>query len=153
LIDRLGNITHHTVDLFMDNVDFKSDITNMPEIASGAYDVLVCSHVLEHVSDDRRALSELFRVLKAGGWGIVMAPINLAINQIDEDPDLLDESERWRRFAQHDHVRMYSKQGFIKRLEGAGFSVSQLGMAHFGASVFSRYGITDRSVLYVVEKK
>src|SRR6266496_1776323 len=52
-IDNYQNIIHHTADLFAENVDFVIDITNMSEIASNSYDILICSHVLEHVVDDK----------------------------------------------------------------------------------------------------
>jgi SAM-dependent methyltransferase len=118
----------------------------------GTFDAFICSHVLEHVSDDLKALSELFRILKPNGWGILMVPIILSLDQIDEDPLLEDIAERWRRFGQDDHVRMYSRNGFIERVIGAGFSVRQYGQEYFGAEVFKRYGISDKSILYVVEK-
>ena len=69
-INAYGKITHHTADLLMEGVDLFIDITNMPEIDSDSYDIFICSHILEHVSDDKKALSELYRVLKPGGWGI-----------------------------------------------------------------------------------
>jgi ubiquinone/menaquinone biosynthesis C-methylase UbiE len=108
--------------------------------------------VLEHVEDDRKALAELFRILKPEGWGIIMVPINLAVSEIDEDPAVTDEAERWRRFGQFDHVRRYSKQGFLHRVQSAGFAVDQLGVDFFSKEVFHRSGISSTSVLYIVNK-
>lgn len=152
-IKRFDKIEHITADLLAEGVSFVADITNMPEVASDSYDILICSHVLEHVKDDKKALSELYRVLKPGGWGIIMVPVVLAINQIDEDPDVTEIAERWRRFGQDDHVRLYDKTGFVERLEAAGFLVSQLGVDYFGESTFVKHGIGTKSVLYVVEKQ
>lgn len=151
-IEKNEKITCTSADLFMEGVDISVDVTNMPEVDSNSYDILICSHVLEHVNDDKKALSELYRVLKPGGWGIIMVPIILAIDEIDEDPQVTDVGERWRRFAQDDHVRLYSKGGFIKRVEDAGFILKQLGVDYFGESVFKQFGITNKSVLYVAEK-
>ena len=151
-IDKYKKITHHTADLLMADVDRVIDITNMPEIDSNSYDILICSHVLEHVNDDKKALSELYRVLKPGGWGIIMVPINLTIDQIDEDPSVTDVGERWRRFAQDDHVRLYNKSGFIERVEAAGFTLKQFGIDYFGKLAFEEYGISNASVLYIGEK-
>ena len=152
-ITRFEKIVHKTADLLVEGVDMSIDITNMPEVASNSFDILICSHVLEHVEDDKKALSELYRVLKPGGWGIIMVPIILTIDQIDEDPAVTDVAERWRRFGQYDHVRLYSKAGFIKRVEAAGFLLKQLGVDYFGEDDFERYGITKVSVLYIVEKE
>jgi SAM-dependent methyltransferase len=151
-IDCYQNVIHHTADLFAKDVDFVVDVTDMSAIASDSYDILICSHVLEHVVDDRKALSELYRVLKPSGWGIIMVPINLAIQQIEEDPQEADVSERWRRFGQDDHIRLYSKVGFIERVKAAGFKLRELGVDHFGISAFREYGITSKSVLYIAEK-
>ena len=80
-------------------------------------------------------------------------PIVLSIDdEIDEDPSVTDVAERWRRFGQDGHVRLYSKQGFVKRVEEAGFVVHQLGQKFFGKKVFTQNGITPQSVLYIVEK-
>jgi hypothetical protein len=144
--------TTQTADL-AEGADLVVDITNMPEVPSNYYDILICSHVLEHVNDDKRALAELYRVLKPGGWGIIMVPIILTLAQIDEDPQVTDEAERWRRFGQFDHVRLYNKPGFVERVEAAGFALRQLGMDYFGESNFKRFGITGKSVLYVAEKR
>jgi ubiquinone/menaquinone biosynthesis C-methylase UbiE len=151
-IEKFKQVNRHTADLLVEGVDLLVDITNMPEVASNSYDILICSHVLEHVSDDKKALSELYRVLKPGGRGIIMVPINLVIEQIDEDPQVTDVAERWRRFGQYDHVRLYNKSGFVERVESAGFTVNQLGVDYFGESTFRQYGITSKSVLYIAEK-
>jgi SAM-dependent methyltransferase len=141
-----------TADLFAQGVDDVVDICDMKIYQNDSFDALLCSHVLEHVTDDRRAMSELFRVLRPGGWAILMVPINLAVAEIDEDCNVTDPGERWRRFGQDDHVRRYSKAGFVNRLEDAGFRVEQLGVSYFGRRTFSRYGLSPTSVLYIGHK-
>lgn len=149
---KFANIKYQSADKYMKGVDLVIDITDMNQVPSGSCDIFICSHVLEHVTDDRKALSELFRILKPGGFGILMVPIVLKIEQIDEDPTIIDVETRWRRFGQYDHVRLYSKNGFIGRVEEAGFILKQYGAEHFGAEVFAECGISPRSVLYVVLK-
>ena len=151
-LSRYKRFTYQSADLTMEGVDDKVDMTDMSIYRSASFDVFICSHVLEHVPDDKKALSELFRVLSPGGWSILMVPINLVITQIDEDPSITDVGERWRRFGQHDHIRLYSKQGFITRVENAGFIVRQFGVDFFGMQAFQKHGISEKSVLYVVEK-
>lgn len=133
----------------MEDVDFKVDITQMGEIPSNRYDMFICSHVLEHVDDDRKAISELFRVLKPGGQGILMVPIVLKLDEIDEDPTITDEAIRWRRFGQFDHVRLYSKAGFMQRIQEAGFTLQTHGVEYFGEDTFRECGISLKSVLYI----
>jgi SAM-dependent methyltransferase len=144
--------SYRTADLLRADVDDRVDITAMDCYEASAFDFFICSHVLEHVPDDGRALAELYRILRPGGRGILVVPIVLTVTEIDEDPSVTDPAERWRRFGQDDHVRLYSKQGFLARVEAAGFVVHQLGREHFGAETFRKHGISEQSVLYVVEK-
>lgn len=146
------DISYRTADLFAEGVDDKVDIMDMKIYGDNSVDFFICSHVLEHVIDDNKALKELYRILKPGGRGILMVPINLSLTEIDEDPTVIDEGERWKRFGQNDHVRLYSRNGFVERTRATGFLVHQCNRDFFGPDVFARTGITDQSVLYVVEK-
>jgi ubiquinone/menaquinone biosynthesis C-methylase UbiE len=108
--------------------------------------------MIEHIEDDRQAMRELYRILKPGGWGIAMVPIQLDLEKTLEGLPISSEGERWKYYGQNDHVRMYAKQDFISRLQDAGFEVKQFGEDHFGKDVFLLHGLHPRSVLYVVEK-
>jgi len=92
------------------------------DLPDGAFDAILCSHVLEHIDDDRRAMSELRRVLAPGGWCIVMVPLDLARSATYEDPSITEPAERERHFWQHDHVRVYARD-IEHRLRAAGFEV------------------------------
>ena len=143
---------YKTADLFMPNVDYKIDICHMKEIADGSIDFFICSHILEHVADDIKAMQELKRILAAGGCGIVIVPINLNQTEIDEDPNCKDVGERWRRFMQNDHVRAYTKKVFLQRLESVGFTVEQYDKNFFGEELMTENGLIDTSVVYIVRK-
>jgi SAM-dependent methyltransferase len=151
-IRRYKNIRHRTADLFMDGVDDKADLVNMPVYADDSFDIFVCSHVLEHVDDDVKAMSELYRILKREGFGIAMVPLFKEVERTKEDPSIKDEALRWKYFGQHDHVRLYAKHEYIARLESVGFNVQQHGKEYFGQDVFQKNGIADSSVLYIVRK-
>lgn len=88
-----------------------------------SFDAIVCNHVLEHVPDDRKALNELNRVLKPGGWAMLQVPLDHDRERTLEDPSVTGEAERTRLFGQHDHVRLYGRD-YKERLEEAGFSVT-----------------------------
>lgn len=83
-------------------------------------DAIVCNHVLEHIPDDRKALAELYRVLKPSGWASIQVPMSGEVTQ--EDLSITDPSERTRRYGQADHVRQYGRD-FYDRLKTAGFEV------------------------------
>lgn len=145
-------INYRSVDLATKKADDQADITCMSLYENDRFDIIICSHVLEHVADDRKAISEIYRVLNPNGFAIIMVPIKLNLQEDLENPAWTSEAERWKYYGQNDHVRMYSKTGFIAKLNQAGFKVSQFGAEYFGSEVFKKNGIHPRSVLYVVEK-
>jgi SAM-dependent methyltransferase len=108
-----------TADLLSPRVMVRMDITAI-QYPDDHFDAIYCSHVLEHVPDDRAALREFFRVLKPGGWAILLVPITA--DQTFEDPSITDPAERLRLFGQEDHVRRYGPD-YVERLRGAGFQV------------------------------
>ena len=142
---------YYTADLFMKNVDFQVDLMKLP-FKDEEYDFFICSHVLEHVENDRQVVSELYRILKKGGSGILMAPISLAIEETYEDSSIVLPEDRWKHFGQDDHVRLYSHNGFVDLLQSSGFKVNQLGIDNFGTDLFYSLGLKESSILYVVEK-
>lgn len=145
-------LIYHSTDLYMNNVTFISDIQNMKDIKDESYDYFICSHVLEHVKDDKKAMAELYRILKQDGIGLFLVPIDLNAKKIDEEWGL-SEAENWRRFGQGDHCRRYVKKEMLDRLEKTGFIVTQLGKEYFGEEIFKEAGLGETSVLYVLTKQ
>ena len=146
------HVRYRSADLFMEGVDDKIDITDMNIYEDSSFDIILCSHVLEHIEDDRKAMSELFRILKPAGFAIVMVPVHMYLTDDFENSEYETEAERWKYFGQNDHVRVYSKNGFVNKLIQTGFKVNQLGIDYFGEAVFNKSGLSKSSVLYVVEK-
>lgn len=151
-LKRKTQLEVRTADLFMQGVDDVVDIMDMHIYSDESWDIFICSHVLEHLEYDVKAMRELHRILARDGWGIAMVPINLGLQNNYEDPTVTDAPGRWKHFAQNDHVRLYSKNGFIERLQSVGFKVNQYDQTFFGKDVFRKYGIHPRSVLYIVTK-
>ena len=102
-----------------------------------------CSHVLEHVPDDRKALSEIFRILTPGGLFIVQVPIGG--DKTDEDATVVSESDRLERFAQEDHVRFYGLD-FAERIEEAGFKCEVLSSQTLPAHEQELYAVEALSI-------
>lgn len=144
-------VDYETTDLYMDDVTFHSDITDMQIVSDETYDLVICSHVLEHVQDDRKAMRELKRILKPNGFVVFLVPVMLDMEEIDEEWGLSEE-ENWRRFGQGDHCRRYGKKGLINRLEEQGFYVNALGKDYFGEEIFEQLSLIDTSTLYVLTK-
>jgi len=152
LFERYPFVDYRSADLHRDDVDEKIDITDIRIYADHSVDVFLCSHVLEHVSEDRKAMRELHRILKPGGFGIVLVPIVAGVEETHEDPVIDTPDLRWKYYGLDDHVRQYGKRDFVDRLTAVGFKVDQLGIDYFGAAAFKMAGITEKSVLYVVRR-
>lgn len=112
---------YRAVDLVRADVDCRCDIEDT-QLPPESVDAVFASHILEHV-DDRKAIAEMFRILKARGKLIAMVPIVEAWAETYEDPAITSESERDLHFGQYDHVRFYGRD-FPQRLEAAGFKVT-----------------------------
>jgi SAM-dependent methyltransferase len=115
------NLEYTTTDLFSPLADVKADICNLP-FKNDTYDIILCNHVLEHITDDTKAMQELFRVLKPGGMGIFQIPQDLNRATTFADDTIVDQKERAKIFGQYDHVRIYGRDYFDK-LRSIGFTV------------------------------
>jgi len=96
------------------------DITRIPE-PDDSFGLIVCFHILEHIHDDRMAISELYRVVKPDGRIFIQTPFKEG--ETYEDATLTTAAERLHHFGQADHVRVYSAEGLASRLKEAGFTV------------------------------
>jgi len=114
-------------DYFSADLDGRKAMMAMDITAIGfpndSFDAIVCNHVLEHVPQDRKALAELYRVLKPGGWGSIQVPMEGETTE--EDPSVTDPAVRTRLYGQSDHIRRYGTD-FVNRLKEAGFVVLAL---------------------------
>lgn len=116
-----ANLEYHSADLASKRAAEHFDICAIP-YPDDTFDVILCSHVLEHVADDRTAMAELFRVMKPGGWGLIEVPHDASLAQTLEDPSVTTDEERTRLYGQRDHVRRYGRDYFT-RLSSTGFEV------------------------------
>jgi SAM-dependent methyltransferase len=116
------------------------------------FDLIICSHVLEHVPDDRLAIKELFRVLKTNGTAILQVPISGSLQQTVEDPYLTDPRERERRFGQHDHVRIYGAD-YTTRLREGGFVIETFDpTSRWGEAVLNELRLNRREKIFLGRK-
>lgn len=118
------NLIYITSDLESPIADVKADICDLP-FKDNEFDIIFCNHVLEHIPDDKKAMQELFRILKKGGFGIFQIPQDLSRTTTFEDNSITDKKERAKIFGQYDHVRVYGKDYFDK-LRSVGFKVDEI---------------------------
>ena len=121
---KIKKINYTTTDLVSPLADVKADICNLP-FKDNEFDYIFCNHVLEHIPDDNKAMSELFRVLAPNGIGIFQIPQDLSREFTFEDDSVTDPKERAIIFGQYDHVRVYGRDYFDK-LREIGFNVAAI---------------------------
>lgn len=147
---KIANLDYLTGDLFNSRAMVKMDITEIP-FPDDSFDIIFCSHVMEHIPNDRQALGEFFRVLTGDGWAIFIVPIRMG-KLTDEDLEVKDPKERIRRFGQHDHVRYYGWD-FTERLKEAGFQVTLVRSSDVvEENQFEYLGIGKKEVLFYCQK-
>ena len=115
----LENWVYTTTDLHSPLADVKADICALP-FKNEEYDLIFCNHVLEHIPNDKKAMQELYRVLKKGGTLIAQVPLDENRETTFEDDSITDKNERTQIFGQYVHVRIYGKD-YYKKLDAAGF--------------------------------
>ena len=139
-----------TADLESPLADMHFDIQHIP-LEDESFDAVICNHILEHVEDDHQAMREIKRILRKGGWGVILSPIDMQREETYEDDTITDEAERTRIFGQYDHRRIYGRD-YAKRLEKAGFEVYECDYANLiPAKEKELYALTDE-LLYIVRK-
>jgi SAM-dependent methyltransferase len=133
-LERIEHLRYVTADLEQPDVDLHLDLTAM-EVPDASFDAVICSHVLEHIDDDRVAMRELRRITAPDGWCLVMVPLDISRERTYENPSIVSAQERELAFWQDDHVRLYAPD-IADRLAVAGFSVERIRpLEEFGAAV------------------
>ena len=144
------NVDYLTTDYESKRWDQQYDITAIPE-KDASFDLVMCYHILEHVPDDRKAMAELLRIVKANGRVLVQTPHRETPTA--EDPSITDPAERLRLFGQDDHVRYYNRGDLVQRLKDAGFEVEELAYAQtFSAEEQGKLVLNEKELIFVCRK-
>ena len=145
------NLQYTTTDLESPLADVKADICNLP-FEDNSFDFILCNHVLEHIPDDKKAMQELYRILKPGGIGIFQIPQDLNREVTFEDNSIVDKAERARIFGQYDHVRVYGRDYFDK-LRAIGFKVDEVDYTKkLSANLIEKYCLAPGEIIPVCYK-
>ncbi len=151
LFKRQKNLDYITADLYSPIADVKADICNLP-FEDNSFDIVFCNHVLEHIEDDTKAMSELYRVLKVGGMGIFQIPQDLTLETTYEDFSITSPEERAKHFGQYDHVRVYGKD-YFNRLRNVGFKVNEVDYSKtISEKLIKKYCLVKGEILPVCTK-
>ena len=151
LFSKFKNIDYTSADLNHPSAKVKMDITNII-YEDNVFDVILCNHVLEHVPDDKKAISELYRVMKAGAFGILQVPISYMIEKTEENLEIDNDKDRIKNYGQEDHVRLYGRD-YLDRLKSVGFKVNVIDFAsELEVSKVERYSLLKDEKIFLVSK-
>jgi SAM-dependent methyltransferase len=147
----MSNLDYVTTDLESPLADVKADICDLP-FKDDEFDIILCNHVLEHIPDDTKAMQELYRILKPGGFGIFQIPQDLSRETTFEDDSITDPKERAKIFGQYDHVRVYGRDYFDK-LRSLGFQVEEVDYTNtLSESDITTYCLAKGEIIPLVKK-
>jgi len=149
-IKSMPNIDYLSADLYSPLAMVKMDITNI-QYKDGSFDVILCCHVLEHIMNDRKAMRELFRVLKPGGWAIIQSPVDLKLDETFEDPNVVLPEDREHIFGNKGHVRIYGRD-YKDRLSQVGFNVKVDGYVK-KLTDYKKYSLIKEEDIYLCERE
>lgn len=148
---KMSHLDYVTTDLESPLADVKADICNLP-FENASFDIILCNHVLEHIPDDTKAMQELYRILKPGGFGVFQIPQDLNRKTTFEDNSITDPKERAKLFGQYDHVRVYGRDYFDK-LRSIGFTVEEVNYTHqFSEKEIQKYCLAKGEIIPLVRK-
>lgn len=145
------NINYLTGDLYSPLADVKMDIHEMP-FEDNRFDAVLCNHVLEHVDDSHKAMTEIHRVLKPGSWAVMQVPLDTTRNETYEDPSITSDEDREKHFWQKDHVRLFGLD-YPDRLKAAGFTVTPINFSkELPAELVEKYRLQKGEIIYWCHK-
>ena len=154
---RRNGITYKTSDLFRRGCDLRLDLCDI-HLPDSSQDLIICSHILEHVPNDAKAMSELSRILRKSGTALIMTPMDLDIEYTVEEPDDIKThhsvaKKRTDMFGQQDHVRLYGRD-FISKLEVC-FTVTPFDGSGVDKKIMPKFGpfAIDVNLLFVCTAK
>lgn len=150
--EKMKNLDYITADIESPLAKVKMDIHQIP-FEANTFDVAFCNHVMEHVDDDIKAMSELHRVLKPGGWAIIQSPQDWSRAETFEDPTIIDPKEREKHYWQDDHLRLFGRD-YGNRLEKSGFKVTEdrFVMNELTPEEVKRFALPANEVIYFCQK-
>lgn len=145
------NLDYLTGDIESPIADLHFDLHQIP-LENDKFDVIFCNHVLEHVQDAKQCMSELYRVMKPGGWGVFQVPQDFTLKDTFEDASITSEKDREKYFWQKDHVRLFGKN-YPEKLKEVGFTFDQFTAVDLvGSADADRYRLSATEILYVFKK-
>lgn len=119
-IKKLSNIEYVPADIApIDEATVKLDLRDI-HFPDDSFDAVICSHVIEHIKEDQKAIGEIYRILRPNGWVLIAVPIYGETTY--EDSAVNSDYLRGKIFGNSGHVRLNGLD-LSRKLQSAGFEV------------------------------
>jgi len=155
-VENVGTHDVTGVDIKDWDVPFKFVKTNLDEglpFEDETFDVVIAQDIIEHVRDTDLFVSEIYRVLKSGGYTVIGTPnlssgkviIELILNKqphccfvsdyFEPRNDSLGINE-WKKSKGYLHRRLFTAEGLKQLLTYHGFKIEKVKRTGYGAFLF-----------------
>ena len=152
-IEKYAPLKYVKADLYSQDITIQKIDATAISSKEATFDLVICNHVMEHITDYRSALKEFFRVLKPGGMAILQTPYSKLLIKNFEDEGINTNGLRLIFYGQEDHVRIFGERTFFQSLIDTGFIVNRMEHANFLKELDSRYfGVSEEEDLIQVIK-
>ncbi len=111
-----------------------TDIMKMPQYTNETFDVVIANDVLEHINILHKGISEVYRVLKCGGYFICTVPQKDNLEKTEEDPNINTPELREKYYGQNDHMRIFGND-FKEILKSSNFTVEVIDKDYFSKEI------------------
>lgn len=149
-----ANPNYTDADLNPNLASHQMDITDI-RFPDNHFDFIICSHVLGHVPNERKALHELYRVLKSGGSLFLMSLMDPDAQLTVENPEFNTPEKKLRHYGEKDLERLYGND-FSERIAADDVTVERIDYRlHFAGSERQHMALGNgqREVIYLVTKE
>lgn len=144
------NIDYYTGDIVVGRAMHMTDILDI-QYKDDTFDYVISNHVMEHITDEEKAVSEIKRVLKKNGKWIFSFPICTDITTY-EDPTIISPEARLKAYGHSDHVRLYGND-YKARFENYGLELQIYSPEKKLEAVdIKKYGFIKDDVIIVATK-
>lgn len=144
-------IDYYTGDIRPGRAMYVIDITDI-QYKDNTFDYIISNHIMEHIPDEGKAVSEIKRVLKPNGKWILSFPICTDMKTY-EDKTITSPEQRLEKYGQKDHVRLYGYD-FAERYEGYGLELQIYSPEkELDNDQINKFGFIKDDIIIVATKK
>jgi len=139
--NKCKNMEYVDADINPNYANYIFDIEEIP-YPNEEFDYIICVHVLGHVTNEQKAIEELFRVLKPKGQALIMTLIDRNREKTFEDIAIVTQEDRLQHYSEQDLARLHGLD-FAQRLSHC-FNVEEIDYRQkFAETIQKRFSLGD----------